>query len=104
MNVTTIDAAEQADRILTLYREIFPGADIGSLIGGEILPGSGAQLELTDPASGQVFARYADAGAAEIDAAMDAAARAQREWMAMPAAARGRIMWAIAGQIRAHAP
>ena len=104
MNVTTIDAAEQADRILALYREIFPGADIGSLIGGEILPGSGAQLELTDPASGQVFARYADAGAAEIDAAMSAAAQAQCEWMAMPAAARGRIMWAIADRIRAHAP
>ncbi|MBT0781200.1 aldehyde dehydrogenase family protein [Paracoccus sp. pheM1] len=104
MNVTTIDAAEQADRILALYREIFPGADIGSLVGGEILPGSGAQLELTDPASGQVFARYADAGAAEIDAAMAAAAQAQREWMAMPAAARGRIMWAIADRIRAHAP
>ncbi|MCJ1901807.1 aldehyde dehydrogenase, partial [Paracoccus versutus] len=90
MNVTTIDAAEQADRIMALYREIFPGADIGSLVGGKILPGSGAQLELTDPASGQVFARYADAGAAEIDAAMAGGGPAARRWMGVAADAAGR--------------
>jgi len=100
----TIDVAEQADRILSLYREVFPGAEIGSLIDGGIVRGSGAALDLTDPASGQVFASFPDAGHAQIDAAMDAAERAQREWMAMPAAARGRIMWAIAAQIRQHAP
>lgn len=99
----TIDVAEQADRILALYHEIFPGARIGSLIDGAIVPGFGQKMDLTDPASGQVFASYADAGRPQIDAAMDSAERAQREWMAMPAAARGRIMWAIAGQIRAHA-
>lgn len=100
----TIDAEAQSARILELYRNVFPGADIGSFIGGEIVTGSGASLDLTDPASGQVFASFVDAGAAQIDAAMDAAEAAQREWMAMPAAQRGRIMWAIAGQIRAHAP
>lgn len=100
----TISAEAQAARILELYQTIFPGAGIGSFIDGDIVTGSGQSLDLTDPASGQVFASFPDAGASEIDAAMNAAERAQREWMAMPAAARGRIMWAIAAQIRSHAP
>lgn len=35
---------------------------------------------------------------------MDAAARAQKEWMALTASARGRVMNEIARRIREHAP
>jgi len=101
--MTILSPAAQSARILELFNGIFPGQPIGSLIDGAIAEGTGAQMDLTDPATGLVFASYKDAGTAEIDAAMDAAERAQTQWMAQPAAARGRVMWAIGAEIRAHA-
>ncbi|WP_102225692.1 aldehyde dehydrogenase family protein [Acidimangrovimonas sediminis] len=102
--MTILSPEAQSARILDLFHEVFPDQPIGSYIDGTIVEGSGPAMDLTDPASGTIFASYKDAGASEIDAAMDAAERAQKAWMAQPAAARGRVMWAIAAEIRAHAP
>ena len=56
-----------------------------------------------DPATGRSFASFRDADALVIDAAMEAASRAQAVWAAMTAAARGRIMVEIGRVIRRHA-
>lgn len=101
--MTILSPEAQSARILELFHGFFPGKGIGSFIDGAIAEGSGAQMDLTDPATGQVFASYRDAGPAEIDAAMQAATRAQAEWMSLTAAARGRTLWAIGAEIRAHA-
>ena len=99
-----IDPQAQAARIAEIFKQFFPGGGIGSFVNGEILPGSGDELNLTDPATGRVFTTFKDADQSVIDAAMDSAARAQREWMTMTASARGRIMNGIARRIREHAP
>ena len=74
-----IDPEARAARIAEIFKRFFPGGEIGSFVNGEILIGSGAELDLTDPASGRVFATFKDADRSAIDSAMDAAARARHE-------------------------
>ena len=64
------------------------------LIGGEwVAPAGGASLPLFDPSTGEEIGAIARGGAADIDAAVDAATRAwQGEWGRTPAVERGRIM------------
>lgn len=96
-------SADPGQRIRELLEGFLPGKDIGSYVGGEVLIGSGDQLTLTDPATGKGFATFRDADASVIDAAMDAASRAQAEWMKLTASARGRVMNEIARKIRESA-
>lgn len=102
MNIPRINVDGSA-RVLELLRDILPSKDIGSLVAGEVLPGSGESVELVDPATGKVSLTYADAGPAVIDAAMDAAQEAQARWVALTASARGRVMWEIGRLLREHA-
>lgn len=102
MNIPRINVDGSA-RVLELLRDILPSKDIGSLVAGEILPGSGESVELVDPATGKVSLTYADAGPAVIDAAMDAAQEAQARWVVLTASARGRVMWEIGRLLREHA-
>lgn len=85
-------------------REILKGftgtEEIGSFVAGEIVFGAGETLTLTDPASGKPFATFKDADGSVVDAAMEAAAKAQREWMKLTASGRGRVMSEIARKIR----
>ncbi len=90
-------------RVAALLSQLLPGGQVGSLVAGAILPGTGAPLDLTNPADGRVILSFADAGAAVVDAAMQAARPAQRAWWAMTAAARGRAMWEVARLVRHHA-
>lgn len=90
-------------RIREIFHGFVPGEEIGSWVNGEMLTGSGEELTLTDPATGKAFATFRDADQKVIDAAMDAAVRAQREWAAMTASGRGRVMIEIARKIREHA-
>ncbi|TCZ64940.1 aldehyde dehydrogenase family protein [Roseicella aquatilis] len=92
-----------APRIAALLSGFLPGGAVGSVVGGEVLPGTGAALELVNPADGRAILSYADAGAAVVEAAMAAAAPAQRAWWGMTAAARGRAMWEVARLVRQHA-
>ncbi|PRZ48225.1 aldehyde dehydrogenase family protein [Tritonibacter scottomollicae] len=94
---------DTARRVAQLLSELTGSADVQSYVGGELLPGTGADLELTDPATGQVFARYRDAGAEVVGRAATAAKAAQKEWYAKTASERGRILFEIGRQIRAHA-
>lgn len=102
MNDMTLHAG-QAERIEALRAQLLGTATIGSFVGGEIVPGDGENLDLVDPATGRVFASYADAGPSAVDAAMEAAERAQAEWFALTASARGRIMFEIGRLVRQNA-
>ncbi|SEH25932.1 Acyl-CoA reductase [Methylobacterium sp. 275MFSha3.1] len=92
-----------ADRVAALLSDLLPGGRIGSVVAGEILAGTGAALDLTNPADGGVLATFADAGPSVVEAAMAAARDAQRAWWGMSAAARGRALWAVAALVRQHA-
>ncbi|WP_029558297.1 aldehyde dehydrogenase family protein [Xanthobacter sp. 91] len=92
-----------APRVAALLGGFLPDGRIGSVVAGEVLPGTGAALDLTNPADGRVIASYADAGQSVVDAAMDAARAGQAAWWKMTAAARGRAMWEIARLVRQNA-
>lgn len=79
------------------------GGRAGSLIDGELVEGSGARIALTDPATGAVLLDYAAADAVLVAAACAGAERAQRAWLALPAAERGRRLWAVGALIRRDA-
>lgn len=97
------DMIDISDRVARLLTELTGSSEVQSWVGGELVAGSGHELELTDPATGRVFARYADAGADIVARAAEAAKAAQKEWFAKTASERGRIMFEIGRQIRAHA-
>jgi vanillin dehydrogenase len=64
----------------------------GLLIGGKDVPAmSGRTTEDINPYTGQPYATVAAAGAEDVTAAVDAAAAASTEWMAMPPTARRKI-------------
>lgn len=75
---------------------------LANWIGGEALPGEGAAIALTDPATGGELTTYRDAGAALLDRAVACAARAQVEWMTLTASERGRRMHAAVRGLEGH--
>jgi acyl-CoA reductase-like NAD-dependent aldehyde dehydrogenase len=91
------------ERIAELLTGFLPSTEIGSWVDGTVAIGNGEVMTLIDPATGTPFAAYRDADQSVIDAAMDAAARAQRQWIGLTASARGRVMFEIARLIRQHA-
>jgi aldehyde dehydrogenase (NAD+) len=79
------------------------GGHVGSLVDGDVVPGAGARVPLTDPATGAALLDYAAADESLVAAACAGAARAQRDWMALPAAERGRRLWSIGALVRRDA-
>lgn len=77
--------------------------DVGSHIGGTMVRGTGATVAVADPATGLPLLSYADAGIPLAVMAAAAAQAGQAEWGKRSAAARGRIMQAIARAILAAA-
>ncbi|MFJ3798891.1 aldehyde dehydrogenase family protein [Streptomyces sp. NPDC090088] len=65
----------------------------------------GARTEVTDPATGQVITTVAEAGAADVDAAVRAAREAfdAGEWSGLSGRERGRVLHRIAELIRENA-
>ncbi len=76
------------------------GGRVGSLVDGEMVEGRAVRVALTDPATGAPLLDYAAADAALASAACVGAARAQREWVALPAAERGRRLYAVGALVR----
>jgi aldehyde dehydrogenase (NAD+)/betaine-aldehyde dehydrogenase len=73
-------------------------------IGGEFVDGlSGRTIDVINPASAEVLASVAEAGAEDIDRAVAAAQRAFPGWAARPAAERGGLLLALADAIEANA-
>jgi acyl-CoA reductase-like NAD-dependent aldehyde dehydrogenase len=69
------------------------------LIDGELARGS-SELEVINPATGQVFARCPAAGAAELDRAVAAARRAAPAWRDQGFAARAEVIGRLAAALR----
>ncbi|MBL1102011.1 aldehyde dehydrogenase family protein [Streptomyces sp. 205] len=75
-------------------------------IGGEWADASGGgQFETTDPATGRPLGLVADAGGADVDAAVAAARSALEDpaWAGLSPAERARMLWRIADLIEANA-
>lgn len=90
------------EQLLAAFAAFFPDTQIGSYVGGAILPGDGADIALIDPATGQRFLSYQDAGEHVTAAAAQAALEGQRTWAALSHAERGRTMHAAGRLLREH--
>ncbi|EOM75749.1 NAD-dependent succinate-semialdehyde dehydrogenase [Rhodococcus rhodnii] len=62
-----------------------------------------ATFAVSDPATGERLLDVADASPADAQAALDAAAAAQRDWAATPARERGELLRGVWERIREHA-
>jgi aldehyde dehydrogenase (NAD+) len=75
-----------------------------TLIGGAWRPAAAGTLPVEDPSTGETFAAIARGGAAEIDAAVAAAAAARAgEWGALAPAERGRLLARLGAMVEARA-
>ncbi|MBZ0127699.1 MAG: aldehyde dehydrogenase family protein [Rhodobacteraceae bacterium] len=75
----------------------------GLFIGGEFRAAqSGGGFDTRNPANGQVLARIAEAGAADIDVAVAAARKAQPKWQALGGHGRARHLYALARLVQKH--
>ncbi|HET9439233.1 MAG TPA: aldehyde dehydrogenase family protein [Longimicrobiales bacterium] len=72
-------------------------------VNGEwITPESGESFDTANPATGQPLAKLAQAGEAEVDAAVKAARKAFESWSKLSGHERARYLYAIARQIQKH--
>jgi betaine-aldehyde dehydrogenase len=72
------------------------------LIGGELVEGAGAALDVEDPAREESLATVGTPDGEQLDAAIEAARAAQREWAATPAAERAEALHEVAARMRAR--
>jgi len=73
-------------------------------VGGEFVDGvDGATIDVYDPHDGSLLAEVAEARAADVDRAVEAAAKAYEDWRHWPAAERGRLLLKLADRIEEHA-
>src|SRR5947209_2664978 len=72
------------------------------IVGRPVEPAGGKYLDKTEPATGQVIARVADSDAADVETAVDAAAKAFDKWSQSPTAERSRLLLAVADRIDAN--
>ena len=78
--------------------------EYGLLIGGQWVPAEGGEtFETTNPATGEVLARCANASANDVQKAVDAARAAFPAWAAKSAQERAALLLAAADLIDAHA-
>ena len=83
-------APESTDHIKVKKRyELFIGGDF-------VAPESGKYFATVNPATEERLSRVASAGAADVDAAMKAARKAQAGWSKMKASERGKYIYRIA--------
>lgn len=75
---------------------------VDNFIGGEFTPFRGNMIEVLNPSTGQRIAAAPDAEAAIVDAAVDAARRAQIAWSRQPAIERAGWLRKISQAVRAN--
>jgi aldehyde dehydrogenase (NAD+) len=68
--------------------------------GGFVKPASGAYFDSMEPATGAVLARVAQGAAADVDAAVAAARKAQGQWWKLGGQARARHLYALARMVQ----
>jgi len=74
----------------------------GLFIGGDWVAAS-SHFDSVNPATGKVLARIAEAGAADVDAAVKAARSAQPGWAKLGGHGRARFLYALARLVQKHA-
>lgn len=96
----TETAARRAENLTESTRK----HDWRLLVGGELVPArSGDTFDDPSPVTGKIVAAVPDAGAEDVDAAVQAARAAFPAWAATPLPERVRIVRAIANRVREHA-
>jgi aldehyde dehydrogenase (NAD+) len=80
------------EQLLAAYAHFFPSGVIGSYVNGELIAGEGADISLVNPATGEAFLTYKDAGEKVVAQAVAAAVQGQKVWAALSHAERGRLM------------
>ncbi|MGX8010713.1 aldehyde dehydrogenase family protein [Mesorhizobium sp. ORM8.1] len=63
---------------------------------------SGKTFETSDPSSGKLLAKVSDAGSADIDTAVAAAAKALPKWSASSGYARAKVLYAVGRAMQRH--
>jgi acyl-CoA reductase-like NAD-dependent aldehyde dehydrogenase len=74
----------------------------GSFIAGAEHRNAGDALDVVNPADGRAFATVAGASAADVDAAVNAAAEAQSAWSELAVSKRGEILGRAAHHVEEH--
>lgn len=72
-------------------------------LGGSWGPGGGGEVDVLEPATGQVLTRAGLAAPEDVSRATAAAAIAQRDWAARPFGERAQVMWRAAELLERHA-
>ena len=83
---------------MTAVQTVLPG----SFIAGAHHRNAGDELEVINPAEGRAFASVATASAADVDAAVQVAAGAQRTWSQLAVSKRGEILGRAAHHVEEH--
>ncbi len=74
-----------------------------NFINGKFVPSSGRdRIEVTNPSTGRPICTVPESTASDLDAALSAAAAAQREWARRPAVERANVLRVLAAGIRAN--
>jgi acyl-CoA reductase-like NAD-dependent aldehyde dehydrogenase len=76
------------------------GIETELLIGGERVAGDGAEIEVENPFSEEILARVRAPSPEQLDAAIAAAAQAQRGWERTPALERAELLHEVATRLR----
>ncbi|TDY16754.1 aldehyde dehydrogenase (NAD+) [Paraburkholderia sp. BL6665CI2N2] len=71
--------------------------------GAFVAPADGAHFDVVNPADESLLAQVAQGGAADVNAAVEAARRAFRSWSTTPGHERARLLYAIARHVQKHA-
>ncbi|ODS24484.1 aldehyde dehydrogenase [Candidatus Endobugula sertula] len=87
-------------QLASLLTEFLGTMELGSWVGGGLLPGNGSEISLINPATGNVLMTYRDAGEQVVTMAAESAVDAQKEWWAMTASTRARLMWQCSAKVR----
>jgi succinate-semialdehyde dehydrogenase/glutarate-semialdehyde dehydrogenase len=87
--------------VIVFSMAVAAGHDERLLIGGEwVEAAEGERFDVTDPATGELAGTVPNAGKADVQAAIDAAAAALDPWRSLPAIARARILRRAADLLR----
>ncbi|MBN8870107.1 MAG: aldehyde dehydrogenase [Solirubrobacterales bacterium] len=76
------------------------GYETRCLIGGELVEGAGASIEVENPASEEIVAKVGSASLEQLDLAVEKATAAKSSWGRMPAVDRAPLLHGIATALR----
>jgi lactaldehyde dehydrogenase/glycolaldehyde dehydrogenase len=81
--------------------ELTPIRNFDNFINGKFVRSlNGGRISVKNPATGELICTVPDSGQSDVDAAIDAAQAAQRQWAKEPPVVRARILRSVASKIR----